>query len=58
MAGQLAPLLPGDSVAEKSAAVQLGATSKTVGSSMAQLLTAATAQGNDNYTGGYQNLRD
>ncbi len=30
--------------------MQMGATSKTVGSSMAQLLTAA-AQGNDNYTG-------
>ena len=41
-------LLPGESV--ESCALQLGATSKTVGSSMAQLLTAAN-QGNENYTG-------
>lgn len=40
--------LPGETA--ENSATQLGATSKTVGSSMAQLLTAA-AQGNDNYTG-------
>ena len=34
----------------ESSALQLGSTSKTVGSSMAQLLAAA-AQGNENYTG-------
>lgn len=34
----------------ESAAIQLGATSKTVGSAMAQLLTAA-AQGNEDYVG-------
>ncbi|CAI8034388.1 Talin-1 [Geodia barretti] len=45
--GKLVPL-PGESV--ESCALELGATSKTVGSSMAQLLTAAN-QGNDNYTG-------
>ena len=45
--GQLRPL-PGDT-AEK-CSQQLGAISKMVGSSMAQLLTAA-AQGNENYTG-------
>ena len=46
-AGKLAPQ-PGETL--EGCATQLGATSKTVGSSMAQLLTAA-AQGNDNYTG-------
>ena len=40
--------LPGESL--ESCALELGATSKTVGSSMAQLLTA-TNQGNENYTG-------
>lgn len=45
--GRLLPL-PGESV--ESCALELGATSKTVGSSMAQLLTAAN-QGNENYTG-------
>ncbi|KAI0230740.1 Talin-1 [Lamellibrachia satsuma] len=45
--GNLVPL-PGETAEDS--ATQLGATSKTVGSSMAQLLTAA-AQGNDNYTG-------
>ena len=45
--GSLMPL-PGETA--ENAGMQLGATSKTVGSSMAQLLTAA-AQGNDNYTG-------
>ncbi|XP_076808289.1 talin-2-like isoform X3 [Clavelina lepadiformis] len=40
--------LPGQSM--KSCAQDLGATSKTVGGSMAQLLTAA-AQGNEDYTG-------
>ncbi|XP_064644928.1 talin-1-like isoform X16 [Lineus longissimus] len=40
--------LPGETA--ESCALQVGATSKTVGSSMAQLLTAAT-QGNENYTG-------
>ena len=45
--GQLFPL-PGQSV--ESCSIELGATSKTVGSSMAQLLTAAN-QGNENYTG-------
>ena len=34
----------------ESCALELGATSKTVGSSMAQLLTAAN-QGNESYTG-------
>ncbi|XP_013386332.1 talin-1 isoform X1 [Lingula anatina] len=46
-AGKLLPL-PGETM--ESSALQLGHTSKTVGSSMAQLLTAA-AQGNENYTG-------
>ncbi|CAH1788698.1 unnamed protein product [Owenia fusiformis] len=46
-AGNLKPL-PGETA--ESSALQLGSTSKTVGSSMAQLLTAAT-QGNENYTG-------
>lgn len=45
--GQLLPL-PGQTV--ESCSLELGATSKTVGSSMAQLLTAAN-QGNENYTG-------
>jgi len=45
--GRLLPL-PGESV--ESCALELGATSKTVGSSMAQLLTAAN-QGNETYTG-------
>ncbi|KJE89680.1 hypothetical protein CAOG_009384 [Capsaspora owczarzaki ATCC 30864] len=45
--GKLLPL-PGDNAEE--AALEVGATSKTVGSSMAQLLTAAN-QGNENYTG-------
>ncbi|XP_025081470.1 talin-1-like isoform X4 [Pomacea canaliculata] len=45
--GRLHPL-PGETA--ETAAVQLGATSKTVGSSMAQLLTAA-AQGNEDYVG-------
>lgn len=45
--GQLFPL-PGQTV--ESCSMELGATSKTVGSSMAQLLTAAN-QGNENYTG-------
>ena len=45
--GQLLPL-PGETV--ESCALELAATSKTVGSSMAQLLTAAS-QGNENYTG-------
>eukprot|EP00117_Sycon_ciliatum_P001215 scpid5059/ scgid6971/ Talin-1 len=40
--------LPGETL--ETAALELGATSKTVGSSMAQLLTAAS-QGNENYTG-------
>jgi len=46
-AGRLVPL-PGDNANE--CAMQLGATSKIVGSSMAQLLTAAS-QGDENYTG-------
>eukprot|EP01137_Pigoraptor_chileana_P018402 Opistho-2@77812 len=46
-AGKLMPL-PGETA--ESCANELGATSKTVGSSMAQLLTAAN-QGNENYTG-------
>jgi talin len=41
-------LLPGETVA--SCALELGAVSKAVGSSMAQLLTAAN-QGNESYTG-------
>ncbi|XP_071140342.1 talin-1-like isoform X1 [Mytilus edulis] len=45
--GQLRPL-PGETA--ESSASKLGATSKTVGSAMAQLLTAAS-QGNDNYVG-------
>ena len=45
--GKLLPL-PGETV--ENCALELGATSKTVGSSMAQLLTAAN-QGNENYTG-------
>ncbi|XP_048581539.1 talin-like isoform X2 [Nematostella vectensis] len=45
--GELVPL-PGEN--PESSALELGATSKTVGSSMAQLLTAA-AQGNESYTG-------
>ena len=45
--GQLFPL-PGQTV--ETCSMELGATSKTVGSSMAQLLTAAN-QGNENYTG-------
>uniref|UniRef100_A0ABM0MR88 Talin-1-like n=1 Tax=Saccoglossus kowalevskii TaxID=10224 RepID=A0ABM0MR88_SACKO len=45
--GKLLPL-PGENA--DTSALQLGATSKMVGSSMAQLLTAA-AQGNENYTG-------
>ncbi|XP_067653820.1 talin-1-like isoform X2 [Haliotis asinina] len=45
--GRLVPL-PGETA--QSAALQLGTTSKTVGSSMAQLLTAA-AQGNEDYVG-------
>ncbi|XP_013776088.1 talin-2-like [Limulus polyphemus] len=40
--------LPGET--NESSALQLGSTSKTVGSSIAQLLTAAS-QGNENYTG-------
>ncbi|XP_013778384.1 talin-2-like [Limulus polyphemus] len=40
--------LPGET--NESSTLQLGSTSKTVGSSMAQLLTAAS-QGNENYTG-------
>ncbi|XP_065063830.1 talin-like isoform X3 [Rhopilema esculentum] len=40
--------LPGEDI--ESCALEVGATSKTVGGSMAQLLTAA-AQGNDSYTG-------
>lgn len=44
---QLKPL-PGET--SESAALQLGSSSKTVGSSVAQLLTAAS-QGNENYTG-------
>ncbi|XP_062512011.1 talin-like [Corticium candelabrum] len=40
--------LPGETA--ETCALELGATSKTVGASMAQLLTAA-AQGNENYTG-------
>ena len=46
-AGKLLPL-PGESA--KECAEELGATSKTVGASMAQLLTAAN-QGNESYTG-------
>ena len=46
-AGKLIPL-PGESA--KECADELGATSKTVGASMAQLLTAAN-QGNESYTG-------
>ena len=46
-AGRLYPL-PGETA--ESAATLLGTTSKTVGSSMAQLLTAA-AQGNEDYVG-------
>ena len=46
-AGNLLPL-PGDDA--EAAGKQLGATSKTVASNMAQLLTAAV-QGNDDYTG-------
>ena len=38
------------SLQEETCALQLGTTSKSVGSSMARLLTAA-AQGNENYTG-------
>ncbi|XP_018673450.2 talin-2 isoform X2 [Ciona intestinalis] len=45
--GELQPL-PGQTM--QSCAQELGATSKAVGSSMAQLLTAA-AQGNEDYTG-------
>ncbi|ESO89699.1 hypothetical protein LOTGIDRAFT_218488 [Lottia gigantea] len=45
--GNLLPL-PGETA--ESAALQLGATSKTVASSMSQLLTAA-AQGNEDYVG-------
>lgn len=45
--GRLQPL-PGETA--ESAAMQLATTSKTVGSSMAQLLTAA-AQGNEDYVG-------
>nr|A0A3G2LGI8.1 RecName: Full=Talin [Oscarella pearsei]AYN71349.1 talin [Oscarella pearsei] len=45
--GKFLPL-PGETA--ESCALELGATSKTVGASMAQLLTAA-AQGNENYTG-------
>lgn len=45
--GKLLPL-PGQTI--ESCSLELGATSKTVGSSMAQLLTAAN-QGNENYTG-------
>ncbi|KAL5020158.1 hypothetical protein ScPMuIL_003050 [Solemya velum] len=45
--GNLRPL-PGETA--ESAAAQLGTTSKSVGSAMAQLLTAAT-QGNENYVG-------
>ncbi|XP_077996572.1 talin-1-like isoform X2 [Glandiceps talaboti] len=45
--GNLLPL-PGET--SEGSALELGATSKTVGSSMAQLLTAA-AQGNENFTG-------
>lgn len=45
--GRLIPL-PGQTI--ESCSMELGATSKTVGSSMAQLLTAAN-QGNENYTG-------
>ena len=47
LAGKLL-LLPGETVA--ACALELGATSKLVGSSMAQLLTAAN-QGNESYTG-------
>ncbi|XP_076439084.1 talin-1-like isoform X2 [Babylonia areolata] len=47
LAGRLCPL-PGETA--ESAATLLGTTSKTVGSSMAQLLTAA-AQGNEDYVG-------
>ena len=47
MSGRLHPL-PGETA--ESAATLLGTTSKTVGSSMAQLLTAA-AQGNEDYVG-------
>lgn len=46
-AGKLLPL-PGET--QEDCALEVGATSKTVGSSMAQLLTAAN-QGNENYTG-------
>lgn len=45
--GKLRPL-PGQTL--ESCSTELGASSKTVGSSMAQLLTAAN-QGNENYTG-------
>jgi len=45
--GTLRPL-PGENI--DACALEVGATSKTVGGSMAQLLTAA-AQGNDSYTG-------
>ena len=45
--GRLRPL-PGQTL--ETCSVELGASSKTVGSSMAQLLTAAN-QGNENYTG-------
>ncbi|KAK3096284.1 hypothetical protein FSP39_025308 [Pinctada imbricata] len=45
--GRLVPL-PGDSA--ETCALKLGATSKNVGSAIAQLLTAAS-QGNDNYVG-------
>ena len=45
--GKLRPL-PGQTL--ESCSMELGASSKTVGSSMAQLLTAAN-QGNENYTG-------
>lgn len=47
-AGVLLPL-PGETV--ESSALELGATSKTVGSSMAQLLTAAN-QGEGGWEGG------
>ncbi|XP_059928220.1 talin-2a isoform X1 [Gadus macrocephalus] len=47
VAGQLKPL-PGESL--EKCAQDLGSTSKSVGSSMAQLLTCA-AQGNEHYTG-------
>ncbi|XP_064596457.1 talin-1-like [Liolophura sinensis] len=46
-AGKLIPL-PGETA--ETSALQVGTTAKSVGSTMAQLLTAA-AQGNENYTG-------